>query len=93
MSDPIKVLLPANEIPVGSRVTKRTGDKVYTLRNEIKVFGLANSNQVLKGEDGVRFLIAPDGNAGAVDGQTELLWHTDKKSLSQWLEEQLHIPQ
>lgn len=36
----LKVILPAGEVPLGSKVSKRTGEKIYTLRDRLCVYGV-----------------------------------------------------
>ena len=76
----LKVIREAWQIPDGSRVTKRTGTKVYTLRKKLAII----NGKTIK-LDGVIFLIG-GGNVVAVDEDTELVWLTNKKDFFRILE-------
>lgn len=76
-----KILLPANEIPLGSTVTKRTGEKPYTLKDRIRIFGETGDARELKATDGTRLLVSETGDANVVGGETELLWYAEEFEL------------
>jgi hypothetical protein len=88
----IKVLLPASDIPLGSTVTKKNGEKVYILRDSIKIFS-TNKDVTIPAEDGSRFLIASGdptgyfdvGNACVVSNTTILCWHAEIEVLIDYL--------
>ena len=84
----IKVILPASEIPLGSTVTKRTGSSEYTIADSITIHKEGGGKQVIKAEDGNRFLM-PDGDSrsiSSVSGSTELCWLTDFETLKEYLD-------
>lgn len=82
----ISVLLAASAIPVGSTVTKRTGEKEYTLRSSVKVYG---QNIEIKADPGTIFLIdTRTGDANAIPSSTVLMWTTTTERLWEWLAEQ-----
>lgn len=81
----ISVLLAASEIPEGSTVTKRTGEKEYTLRSSVQVYG---QNIEIKADPGTIFLIdTRTGNANAIPSSTVLVWTTTRERLWHWLAE------
>jgi len=69
-SDVIRVLLPAHKIPEGATVTKRSGDKLYTLRRELLLYTNEGKNVLASG----CFLCDNVGNANQVDSELELHW-------------------
>lgn len=91
----MKVLIAVRDIPVGSSVTKKTGDKPYTLRDDVKIYGSTQEQREtlreLKADEGTRFLIAQNGDISIVSGDTELLWHVAERDLYQYLEMRTHL--
>lgn len=83
----IKAILPADQIPFGSIVTKLNGTIQYTLQDRIRVFTEGQSIQEIRATDGVRFIVRPTGDANAVGGGTELVWNVDADILIQYLSE------
>ena len=81
----IAVLLPAMDIPLDSTVTKRTGEKEYTLRDRLRIYGEENSPKEIKAADGSRFLVSENGDANVVSGTTKLLWHVEEEELIYYL--------
>lgn len=82
----IKVILPADEIPILSDVTKINGQKIYQLTDKIRIFTPKEETQELKSKDGTRFLVN-DSSVNVVDGKTELVWVTNVCDLYSYLEE------
>jgi len=88
---PMKVILPASDIPVGATVTKRTGEVEYLLKDEIKIYTRmveGSAPQVIKGE-GVLYLIGERGDISAVSSSITLCWVVDEDDLLDWLEERV----
>lgn len=92
----LQLLICASEIPLGSTVTKRTGEKLYTLRDRIKVWpandGESKNTPVpepneIKAIGEARFLVAENGDASVVDGSTLLRWKVEDDDLLAWLQE------
>lgn len=81
-----KVLLPASEIPDGSKITKATGQKEYTLKRELRIFENLRGTEceVIKAKTGVVFLVK-DGDINAYPDHTKLLWVVEPKEFYQWL--------
>lgn len=85
----LKVILPANQIPLNSTVTKINGSAVYTLTNTIKIFSEdSGTDRDVKAEEGVLFMIGRDRQITAVSDDKELLWNVSSDELKQWIEEQ-----
>lgn len=77
-----KILLPASQIPDRSTVTKRTGEKPYILRHNLKVYPVE-----VKGEssepmtiDGF-FLCDTSGSFYQIKPDTVLCWTVEAKDL------------
>jgi len=80
----MRVLLKAKDIPANGRyvVTKRNGEKKYTLRDVIKIHGSGTiPSQEFKAEGDARFLVSSDGSANAISGDVELLVELDEGDL------------
>ncbi len=80
---PIRVLLPAYLIPLGAKVTKRTGEKEYTLKNEIKIYG--EGGQEIKAPKETLFLVC-EGSTNIIERDTVLLWGATDYDLSEFLQ-------
>lgn len=83
----IKVLLKAKDIPLDSIVTKRNGDKKYTLRKEIRVFGENGEKRSIEAKEGAVFIVSKNGDANAIAGDVELLWYASEESLADFIED------
>lgn len=91
---PLKIVLPSEYIPDGATVTKVSGQKKYTLRRVVKIYGLqlgptCEVNSVTAAE-GQCFIVSSTGDANVVEGSTELMWHVDSNSLCAKLTEDLY---
>ena len=64
------IVMPADNIPEGTTVTKVTGQNTYTLKRSIKIYG--EQTQEIKYGEGIMFLISPHGNITAITSDTEL---------------------
>jgi hypothetical protein len=78
-----KLILSANEIPFGSTVTKKTGEKKYTLREKIVVY---NGSKIIapmeiKAEPGVAFIVSENGDVNAIEDSTELVWLAEREDI------------
>jgi hypothetical protein len=87
MSKLLKVYLPAGEIPLDSTVIKRGGEKRYTIRDTITIYGPEKGQrQEIKSQDGALFLThGTDGGINAISKTTELLWVVDRQEFRAWL--------
>lgn len=91
----LKLILPAGDIPLGATVTKKNGEKLYTLLDRIRVFPAGEKGVEapmpevceIVAVDGTRFITAPRCDANVVAATTELVWHVSVEALSSWLEE------
>lgn len=72
----LRVLLPAEEIPDGATVSKRTGEERYVLRHNLRVFPddeLRRSGAVVFDVTGY-FMIGARGNVTQVQGKKMIHW-------------------
>ena len=71
----LKMILPANRIPEGTKVTKVNGTKVYILKNRINLYDFRGGGRVpTLGVDfapELRYLV-DEGNINVIDGTTDL---------------------
>ena len=83
----MKMLMPAENIPLGQTVTKKNGEKPYTIRDCVKIYGDADPNRQreLKADDGTRFLISESGDINVINGDVELVWIVDDYDLYRFL--------
>lgn len=82
---PVKILLPAYVIPLGSTVTKPTGSKEYTLADDIKVFQEEHPNKTIKFGTGVRILVN-NSSINVIDDHSILGWITTFDKLNDIME-------
>ena len=84
----IGVLMEAQFIPDGSVVTKKTGEKIYTISSEIRIFGVTTKdNIVIPAKDGARF-ISHGHDHNVVAPETILVWRASDEEILELLEPQ-----
>lgn len=83
---PMKVVMHAGDIPDGATITKRTGQKEYTLKDKIVVYTDKESTAaaITLQTPGVKYLTG-DSSINAVSSDVELVWHTDLTALHRYL--------
>jgi len=74
-----KVIVQASDLEDGAIVTKKTGQKEYTVRRSIKIYG-ENRLEIKSDADNI-FLVDSDGNINQIKESTELLAHIRADSL------------
>lgn len=84
----MKVIMAARDIPFESVVTKQSGTKKYTLKHTIRVFDLDGAQRELAAYGDSCLLVSDRGDAYAVSGATELVWHVPTCTLRAYLEAQ-----
>jgi len=86
----MKLLIPISEVPTYSKVTKRTGDKLYEVRDSFTIFGVdQKSNREIKADSGTRLLISVDSiSISSVPNDLEVLWEASPDELQMFLENQ-----
>lgn len=90
----MKLLIEIGKVPIGSKITKRTGDKIYEVRDKIPIYSeketLKLTNEV-KAAPGTKLLIAIDPQyafaIAAVPDTLEVLWEVPEDRLRQYLDE------
>lgn len=77
------VLLPIGEVPIGAKVTKKTGEKVYSVADKITLYGLGGEIKPIS-PLGVRFMIPSEdctGNISAAPLDLVVCWHASLEDL------------
>lgn len=90
----LKLLIPIKNLPVGMRVTKRTGDKLYIVQDEVSARVFADKRCGMKpvvstiiAESGCRFLVGHNNDATAVpDDLIVAAVFENEDTLLDWLE-------
>lgn len=88
--DEVALLLPAEKIPDGAIVCKRTGDKRYALHREIKLFRPHSEGETIPTVVRGLFIVSadrPESSIGQVDPGTMLHWVVRVDELHELLEE------
>lgn len=75
----MKVIVRAEFIEDGTTVTKVKGQKTYTLKRSIKIYG--ENRREIKCDPGCVFLMDSDGNIDMVPGDRELVVHVHPEDL------------
>lgn len=86
----MKLVLPASMLPDGSKVTKVSGEKRYTIRRSIQVYvkaGVTLQPQLLPAGDGVVFLVSAEGDATAYPATVEVAVHDEPHGLLRLLQQ------
>ena len=71
----MKVLIAVGRLPNGSSVTKRTGEKQYTVRREIRIWEVDGTAKVIKADESARFLVTAGGEINTMGAGVEVIWH------------------
>lgn len=90
MDEKIKVLMKVSDIPIGSTVIKKTGEKgekEYRVKDSLMIYAVNKGNQEIRSEGGSRFLIDSNGDASVIDGSVEMLWVVRIRDLYDFLDE------
>lgn len=78
------VLVSLRDVPEGQKVTKRTGAKEYTVRDQVRFFGAGIDPVVASG--GVRFLNDESrGTFNAHPGEMQVFWKVSARELRRHL--------
>lgn len=85
MEDVVRLLVPLGDVPLESRVTKRSGEKIYCVRNHIRVFTSGKDTQVIESDVGCRFLVSDNGDVNAMGCTTPVLWYADPQAVAEYL--------
>ena len=80
-----KIIIQANEIPLGSIITKIRGEKEYVIRNEIIIYNKDGAKTNIKAQGSSRFLINDTGDINVVGPDLELVWLAGEYELVQYL--------
>ena len=89
MASTLKIILPVRSIPVESTVVKKTGEKLYTVLDQLVIYPVGGGRQVIKAEEGTRFIV-PKSNGhsiNCVSGDTEMIWLANAREVRELLDE------
>lgn len=89
----MKLLIPVGEIPIGTKVTKRTGEKIYEVRDKILVYGGEGcKHPELKVTPGTKLIVSIDPrypfSVEAVPDTLEVIWEVSPDDLRRFLYDQ-----
>ena len=90
----MKLLIEIGKVPIGSKITKRTGEKIYEVRDKIPIYSeketLKLTNE-LKASPGTKLLISTDPQyafaIAAVPDTLEVLWEVSADELRSYLDD------
>lgn len=84
----LKIVMNAIDIPEGSIVTKKTGEKRYTLKNKIRVYtdGVKLENKIELDIEGC-FIVDTIGNINQINPDSQLAWEVTIQELRELIEE------
>jgi hypothetical protein len=82
-----RIVVPLCEVPDGGIVTKVHGAKKHTVRRVLRVYGIDNMPLLppIKCEEGCAFLVQENGDANAMSGHKDVIWHADEDDLQHLL--------
>ena len=81
-----RLTLQAKQLPDGTRVTKPTGEKVYTLRRRIVVHADGRDPVIINAETGIRFLVSATGDSNAIPETAEVSITGTRRAIMEVLE-------
>lgn len=88
----MKILIPVGDVPIGSKITKKTGEKIYEVRDRIIIYSEKECPKPineLNASEGTRFLLSTDSQYSfaivAVPETLEVLWELSNDRLRQYL--------
>lgn len=86
----IRLKVPLGDVPAGDKITKLTGDKIYTVRDEIMVYGETKErHRVLeKHEHTYRYLFDENGSISEMFGDKQVIWLTTMEMLRHYCGQQ-----
>lgn len=78
----MKLLIELGRVPEGSSITKKTGTKQYTVKDEIRIYVNEKEYQIIKANQGCRLLIDHQGlSHSAMSSDVEVVWEVDRDDL------------
>lgn len=82
-----KLLVSLYEVPNGAIVTKRTGEKNYTVQRSLRIFTEGESGlKEVKCDSGFVFLVQNNGDVNAVIESKEVCWHASEQDVRNLLD-------
>lgn len=88
----MKLLIEIGKVPIGSKITKRTGEKIYEVRDKILIYGGENCNHPeLKVSPGTKLIVTSDARYSfaveVVPDTLEIVWEVSEDRLRQYLDD------
>lgn len=90
----MKLLIEIGKVPIGSKITKRTGDKIYEVCDKISIYSdeaVVKPVNELKASPGTKLLISTDPQYSfaivAVPDTLEVLWEVSEDELRSYLDD------
>lgn len=90
----MKLLIEIGKVPIGAKVTKRTGEKIYEVRDKIPIYSdkeVVKLTKELRTAPGARFLISIDPQYSfaivTVPDTLEVIWEVSEDRLRQYLDD------
>ena len=88
----MKLLIEIGNVPIGSRITKRTGEKVYEVRDKIRIYGGERCDHPeLKVSPGTKLIVTNDTRYSfaveVVPDTLEVIWEVSEDRLRQYLDD------
>lgn len=88
----MKLLIKIGEIPIGSKITKRTGEKIYEVRDKIVIYaeeGCVKPLNEIKASPGTKLLVSTDPQYSfaivVVPDTLEVVWELTDDELKEFL--------
>ena len=81
------ILMRARDVPGGAVVTKPTGQKTYTLVDQIRIFNENGAPRIIKAEPGTFFMVN-GADINAIGEDKAVMWRPGSlDAVQDWLEE------
>jgi len=81
----IRILARVGDLEDGSKVTKRTGEKIYIVRRSITIYD-GKDSQKIECKGGAVFLVDSNGNANVYDYGTTVLWSASVSDVFRYID-------
>lgn len=88
MMDAFKLILPIGDIPDGSTITKRNGEKTYRVTRELTIYGEDGEKQSIPCGPGAVWIVSENNPSvfNAIGDHIEVVWNLSRWQLEEFLE-------
>jgi hypothetical protein len=90
----MKLLIEIGKVPVGSKITKRTGEKIYEVRDKVSIYSEKETSKLtneLVASTGTKLIVSIDPQysfaIASVPDTLEVLWEVSKDELRNYLDD------